>query len=67
MIDENAPHQPRTNGKEVGPVVPAYAVEIYQSQINFIDQSRGLKGVTVSLPGHVALGCLAQFAIDEWG
>jgi len=65
VIDEDAPHHPRSHGEEMSPVVPCHRLRIDQSQIRLVDERCGLKTVIGALVADVALGDSMKLGVDE--
>src|SRR5713101_6830591 len=62
-VNENAPHQLRAHGEEVGPVLPLDSPDIHQSKIGFMNERGGLESMSGALTSHVtARGCM-YFAV----
>jgi hypothetical protein len=65
-VHQNVAHRLGGCGEEVGTALPVLAVGARQAQPRFMDQGRGLKGLTRRLLGHPRAGESAQFFIDQW-
>src|SRR5947208_3455479 len=58
-------HRLGGHSEEVGPVFEVLFRSTRQSQIDFVDYSRGLQSMARILLGHVALRHLVQLAVHE--
>ena len=64
-VDEHSAHQPGGHGKEVGTVLPLYAPDIDQPDVNLVHERRGLEHVVRTFAGHVPLCDALQLAVHE--
>src|SRR5262249_31727359 len=65
VIDQQEPHGPGSDRKEVSAVLPFDVLLLDQAEIGFVDERGGLQRVTGTLPLEVALSQPAQFVIDQ--
>jgi hypothetical protein len=65
VLNENLPHQVRGSTKEMRAIVPGNLRLIYQAQKRFVDQRRGLQGVTGLFTAQIAFRLLAQLVIHD--
>jgi len=65
-INQNAPHQPRTQRKKVGPVLPVDVSYVDQPQVGFVDEGhRGLQTVVGTLSPHLAASQPSQLLAHQ--
>jgi len=64
-INEDTAHESRTNGIEMGPILPINSIGIHQPKIDFVNKSCSLKGMAGLLCGHVTPGQAVEFFVDE--
>jgi probable HAF family extracellular repeat protein len=62
-VHQNAPHHLRGHGEKLSALLPFDFGHIDQAQVNFVDQRRGLKGVSLTLILHVAASHETQFVV----
>ena len=65
VIDQNAPHNLRRDREEVRTIGPLHVLLIHETNVSFIDERGGLKGVALSFPAHVAARESVQFVVDQ--
>lgn len=64
MIDQDPPHLPGRDSKEVGAILPR-DVHLDELDERFVDNRRGLKRVPWPLLSHVLARAVAQLFVDE--
>jgi hypothetical protein len=65
-IHQDAPHRLGRRRVEVAPAVPLLGfVGVDQSEVRFMDQSRGLEGLARLLPSEPLGGQLAHLVVDQ--
>jgi hypothetical protein len=64
MIYENPAHHLGRHRDELNAVLPAGPL-VDQTQVGFVDEGRGLQGVTGPLAAQVRGGAAAQFRVQE--
>src|SRR6266498_1340832 len=57
LVSEDAPHLPRTKGKEMGAVLPVNQLQIGKAQVKLIDQRSSLESVAATFARHAAPSC----------
>lgn len=67
MIDQDAPHELRRDGKEMNPVVPAYRGVPHQSQIGLMHERRALQRVIRTLLPQTISRDAPKFLVDQGG
>ena len=65
MVDQDPPHGPGCHAEVVGPAFPGHLLVTHETEIGFVDKSRGLQGVIAPLAAHVMAGQGAQLIVDE--
>ena len=65
VIDENLPHRARGEGKKMTSTLRCRTGGPHQTQVRFIDKSRGLECVAGTLVAQVRARHAAQFAVDD--
>ncbi len=63
-VHQYVPHRARSDAKKMGAVLPVDPIRSKQPQINFVNKSRGLKGIPWSLPPEVGCGYTTEVSID---
>src|SRR5262249_29488739 len=58
------PHQAGRNSEEVRAILTGH-IAVNQTQVRFVDQSRGLQGMTRSLAAHVVASQASQFVFND--
>ncbi len=64
MVDEDAPHHLRRDGKEVRAVLPRRALLIDEPQVGLVDQRGGLQRVAIALAPQPGRRALMQLPVD---
>jgi len=64
-IDEDLPHGPRGQRKEMCSVLPVDTPGVNEAQVGFVDERGGLQVVARRLLAHPGVGNLAEFSVDE--
>ena len=64
MIDQNSPHGSRRDSKEMRTTLPVLLVRTMKSEIEFVDQCRGLQGVIGALRSESAHGHAMELSIE---
>ena len=65
VVNQDAPHQLRRDAEKMSAVLPLHVLLIYQPQVGFIDQRRGLQSVAGAFAAHVTAGELSQLGVDQ--
>ena len=65
MVHQDLPHQLRSHGEEMGPVLPIFAALIDESKVGLVDKCRGLQGIGVAFLSQVAGSKLAEFPVHK--
>jgi len=65
MIDQNATHHLRGESDEVQRVAPLHPALIDQSHEGFVNERRGLEGMTGTLVTQIACGKPVEFLVNE--
>ena len=65
MIDHDAAHQLRGDGKEMGAVLPMRMGLVRELKVSVVEQRGGLQGVAGSLPAHVMVRQTLELRLDE--
>src|ERR1041384_8191907 len=65
MIDEDLPHQPRGDAKEMGTTLPSGQLLFNHSEIRFMKKGGWLEGLGFLFFSEIAGGEFAQFLIHE--
>src|SRR5262249_19016506 len=65
VVEQDAPHDLRGNGKKMGAVLPVDAPLIDQLQIGFVDEDGRLNGAVAPLARGAARRDDAQLVVDE--
>ena len=63
-VHQNAPHHLRGHGEKLSALPPFDLGHIDQAQVDFVNQRRGLKSVTLALVLHMAASHETQFLVD---
>ena len=66
VIDQNAPHQSRSESKELQAVFESYGVLADKAQINFVDQSSRLESMVLGLAPEMRLGQAPELFKNQW-
>ena len=66
MIDQNPAHHLRRHAEKVRPILPVNPSLIYEPDICFMYESRGLQSLSGFLIGHPDDRELAQFSVNQW-
>ena len=64
VVDQDLPHHPRGDPKEMAAVLPDPPSVFDQPQVCLIHERRGLKGVIVPLAPHVRARDTTQFSLN---
>lgn len=67
MVHKDLPHGPGTKGKKMCAVLPLDLLSVHKTQIGFIDQRCGLKGLLAALACHQTPGDAMKFAVNQRG
>jgi hypothetical protein len=65
VIDQNATHDLRGNGKEMRTVGPMHVLLIYDANVSLVDQGGGLQSMAFPFPAHVAAREPVQLVVDQ--
>jgi hypothetical protein len=64
-VDQDAAHQPRRHGQEVGAILPVDPLDIDQTQVCLVNEGGRLEAVPCLLPSHASPCNAVQFVVDE--
>ena len=65
VVHEDATHDLRRHGKEVGAILPLHARVVRQAHVGFVHQGGGLQAVPWALATHVVAGEAVQFLVHD--
>jgi hypothetical protein len=63
--DEDAPHQPRSDGRAMRAVLPVNSFELHKAEKRFVDERRGRHAAVAAVTGKARPGNTVQLAFDE--
>ena len=63
MIDENAPHDIRSNAEKVRPIFPRHSLLAEEAQVGLVDERSGLQRMIAAFAREKTRGQIAQFTV----
>jgi hypothetical protein len=67
LLDENSPHRFSSRGEEVAAAVPLWSLlGVDKSNVDFMNEGRGLQRLTGLFPREFPRRKLPQFVVDQW-